>query len=108
MSHFPCPYLHSEVELTEERAKHIHENHPDFLPEHLDKIYEVLGDPDQIRRSRRFPSARLFTRWFEVVRGGKYVVVVIVSDNSPQTRHWIITGYIARKITEGDVEWKRS
>ena len=108
MSHFSCPYLHGEVDLTEERARHIAENHPDFLPDHLDKIPTVLSDPDQIRRSKRFPNARLFTRWFDAVRGGKFIVVVVVSDSSPKTRHWIITGYVARKITEGETEWKRS
>ena len=108
MSHFNCPYLKGEVDLTDERAKHIAESHPDFLPEHMDKITVVLGDPDQIRRSKRFPNARLFTRWFDSIRGGKFVIVVVVSDNSPSTRHWVITGYIARKITEGDSEWKRS
>ena len=108
MSKFSCPYLKSEVELTEERAKHIADGHPDFLPEHGDKIPVVLNDPDQIRRSPRFPSARMFTKWFDDLRGGKYVVVVVVSDSSPQTRHWIITGYIARKITLGEIEWKRS
>jgi hypothetical protein len=104
---FVCPYLKGAVELTEERAKHIAENHPDFLPEHLEKIVAVLGDPDQVRRSKRFPNARLFTSWFEDVRGGKFIIVVVVSDG-PIDRHWIITGYIARKITEGDTEWKRS
>lgn len=108
MSTFLCPYLHGEVDLTDERAIHISEHHPDFLPEHLDKINAVLSDPDQIRRSKRFPSARLFTRWFDDVRNGKYIIVVVVSDSSPKARHWIITGYVARKITEGDTEWKRA
>jgi hypothetical protein len=104
---FECPYLKSEVELTDERELHIAAGHPEFLPEHLDKIQMVLCDPDQIRRSKRFPLARLFTRWFDDVRGGKYVVVIIVSDSAPSARHWIITGYVARKITEGDIEWVR-
>ena len=108
MSLFPCPYLHGEVDLTEERAKHITENHPDFLPEHLDKVSLVLSDPDLIRRSKRFQNARLFTRWFEDVQGGKFIIVIVVSDSSPSMRHWMITGYVARKITEGETEWKRS
>jgi hypothetical protein len=107
MSRFPCPYLRGEVELTDEREKYIAIGHPDFLPEHRDKIPAVLRDPDQIRRSLRFPNARLFTRWFDAVRRGKFVVVVVVSD-SPPTRHWIVTGYIARKISGGEIEWKRS
>lgn len=108
MRSFPCPYLQSEVGLSEDREKHIADGHPDFLPTHRDKIITVLSDPDEIRRSSRFPNARLFTRWFDVIRGGKFVVVVVVSESAPKSRHWIVTGYIARKISGGEVEWKRS
>ena len=104
---FPCPYLDAEVELTDERERHIVERHPDLLPEHRQLIVDTLANPDQVRRSTRFASARLFTRWFESVRGGKYVVVVIVSESAPGGRHWIITAYIARKLAEGEIEWKR-
>ena len=34
MNRFPCPYLGGEVELTEERERHITERHPDLLPEY--------------------------------------------------------------------------
>ena len=50
MSRFPCPYLKGEVELTEERERHIAERHPDLLPEHRERVAETLGDPDQVRR----------------------------------------------------------
>jgi hypothetical protein len=33
MAHFPCPYLGSNVELTDEREHHIANHHPDPLPE---------------------------------------------------------------------------
>jgi predicted amidophosphoribosyltransferase len=35
-------------------------------------------------------------------------VVVVVSALGPSERHWIITAYIARRLAEGEVEWKRS
>jgi hypothetical protein len=35
MQTFPCPYLKSEVELTDEREAHIAHTHPDLLPEYL-------------------------------------------------------------------------
>ena len=108
MAFFRCPYLGAEVELTEEREVHIAERHPDLLPEHRGAIAGTLGDPDQVRRSARFGNARLFVRWFDAIRGGKYVVVVVVSDGAMQGRRWIITAYLARKLTEGEVEWKRS
>jgi hypothetical protein len=63
--------------------------------------------PDQVRRSRRFGAAKLFSRWFSDVKGGKHVVVVVVSSGENR-RHWIITAYITRKLAEGEVEWERS
>lgn len=70
MSRFPCSYLKGEVELTEERERHIAERHPDLLPEHRELIAETLGDPDQVRRSARFGSAKLFSRWYTDLRAG--------------------------------------
>jgi hypothetical protein len=108
VTQFQCPYLHSAVELTDERERHIAERHPDLLPELRERLGDVLADPDQIRRSVRFGNARLFSRWFEDLRGGRYVVVIVVSDTEPSSRHWIITAYIARRLAEGEVEWQRN
>ena len=107
MTRSPCPYLGGEVELTDERERHIAERHPDLLPAHRDRLAETLADPDDVRRSRRFGDARLFSRWFDSVRGGKHVVVVVVSE-SGRLRHWVITAYIARRLAEGEVEWVRT
>lgn len=84
MTKFPCPYLNSEVELTEERQEHIAERHPDLLPEYFPQLGETLADPDQVRGSERFGNAYMFARWFEDVREGKFVVVVVVSESSPR------------------------
>ena len=105
---FPCPYLKGEVELTDEREAHIAHTHPDLLPEYLAQIEQTLADPDQVRRSTRMSAARLFSRWFEEVRQGKYVVVVVVSEAAPTERHWIITAYITRRLANGEVEWNRN
>jgi len=107
MIQFPCPYLNSEVQWTEERERHTAQHHPDLLPEYMEHIAKTLADPDLVRRSERSESARLFSRWYTDVRGGKHVVVVVMSE--PATgRHWIITAYLARKLAEGETEWKRS
>ena len=108
MSRYPCPYLKGEVELTEERERHIAERHPDLLPEHRDRIAATLAEPDQVRRSVRFGSAKLFSRWYTDLRQGKHVVVVVVSELDQSERHWIITAYMARKLAEGEIEWKRA
>jgi hypothetical protein len=101
---FPCPYLNGEVELTEERERHITERHPDLPPEHRPRIAETLGTPDQVRTSARFGSAKLFSRWYPEVRLGKHVVVV--SEHTPQQRHWIITYTSPASSRKG--EWNGS
>jgi hypothetical protein len=109
MAYFPCTYLGSDVELTNEREHHIANRHPDLLPAHRQCIADTLADPDQVRRSSRVGNAHLFSRWFDSLRGGKYVVVVVVSNPPPAAHHWIITAYIARKLAKGgDIEWERT
>lgn len=108
MTRYRCPYLRGEVELTMERENHIAEQHPDLLPAHRELIAETLADPDQVRGSARAANARLFARWFEGVRGGKYVVVVVVGGPAPRRRYWIVTAYIARRLAEGELEWTRN
>jgi len=107
MMRFACPYLRGQVELSEERERHIAERHPDLMPGERQRVADTLSDPDQVRRSARFGDARLFTRWFDDLRGGKHVVVVVVAERG-LGRHWIITAYMARRLAEGEIEWKRS
>lgn len=104
---FPCPYLNSDVELSSEREAHITERHPDFLPTFRDRIKDTLADPDEVRRSERMGNGWLFSRYFANVLGGKYIVVVVVSEIAP-ARHWIATAYIARRLSGGIPEWKRN
>jgi hypothetical protein len=108
MAWLPCPHLKGEVEWTQEREEHVAAQHPDLLPEHRDKIGRTLLEPDQVRSSTRFGGARLFSRWYADVRGGKHVVVVIVSGQADEPRHWLITAYVARRLAQGEVEWTRS
>ena len=105
MKHYHCPYLKAQVELSEEREKHITDRHPELLPTHEVEMAETIVEPDQVRLSNRFINAKLFTRWFEDVRSGKYIVVVVVSQSQ---RHWIITAYIARTLSGGIIEWERN
>jgi hypothetical protein len=66
------------------------------------------AESDQVRRSTRFGNTRLFSRWFAELRGGKHVVVVVVSHYGSSRRHWIITAYIARKLAGEEIEWKKN
>jgi hypothetical protein len=79
-----------------------------LLPEHREALAGALADPDEVRRSRRMGDARMFCRWYSDLRGGKHVVVVVVSSAGTAKRHWVITAYVTRKLAEGDVEWTRS
>jgi len=108
MAMFPCPSLGVTVELTDERRQHILLQHPDFLPTYFMQLAETFADPDKVRRDPRFPATHLFAHWFENVKGGKFVVVTVVADPPSQERHWIVTAYIARKLVQGVVEWKRN
>lgn len=105
--HFDCPYLNGSVELSVERRRHIAERHPDLPFDYQHRLALVIADPDQVRRSARMSTARLFSRWFDSLHGGKHVVVVVVSAARPEGRHWVVTAYVARRLAEGDIEWKR-
>ena len=91
MTRFSCPYLEGEVELSEDRERHIAERHPDLLPVYRERLAETLRDPAEVRRSARAGNARLFSRWYDDARDrGRHAVVVVVSLSGP-LRHWIIT-----------------
>ena len=107
-SYFPCPYLGDDVELTQERELHISGQHPDLLPEYREQIEETLVVPDRIARSSRVENAYLFSRWYNNVRGGKFVVVVVLAEQGQRARRWIVTAYLARKLVGGEIVWARS
>jgi|SRR3990172_4355972 len=108
LNRLPCPYLGADVEWTEERQRHVGERHPDLLPVHQGKIAETLANPDMVCLSARSIKAKLFSRWYTELQGGKHVVVVLVTEPGKERRHWIITAYLARRLAEGAVEWKRN
>lgn len=95
---FPCPYLDANVELTEEREQHINQNHPQTLPNYLSELAETLNNPDRVRSSSFDPSALMFSKWFDTIRTGRYLIAVTVTDKLTK-RYWIITAYTARKLT---------
>jgi hypothetical protein len=104
----PCPFLGRRVELTDERLEHIESEHPDLLPAHFERLVEALADPDVVYLSRYDASSRLFTKWFSEVLAGKHVVVVVVTDDQPTLRSWVVTSYLTSKPVSGDVIWQRT
>lgn len=104
--HFECPYLGSTVELSQERIDHIQRRHGHTWPELEAEIQMTLAEPELVRRSGRDPQTRLFSRYFDTIRTGRYMVVVTVSEHEPP-RHWIVTAYTARRISGGTQEWSQ-
>lgn len=87
--------------------------HPDLWPTYRDRLAAVLAEPDEVRHDARYSTVtRLVSRWFNDVLGGKHIVVAVVTDpvmpNATHPRHWIVTAYIARELTQGVTEWKRA
>jgi hypothetical protein len=107
LKRFPCPYLKADVELTQERELHIKERHPELSEKLLECVAETLAKPYQVRRSSRFANARLFSRSFENLWGKNQMVTVVVSQITPP-RHWIVTSYLTRRLTSGELEWERN
>lgn len=108
MALLPCPYLGGMIELTDERQQHILVKHPDLLSEHFDHLVKTVADPDQMRRDSRFPATRLFARWFDDLKGGKFLIVAVASDPPHEEQHWSVTAYIARRYNRGVIEWMRN
>lgn len=109
MDQFACPYLAGRVDLTDERMAHIRAGHPELIFGASERIARTLADPDEVRNDPRFPGTRLFSRWFDDLLDGKIAVVAVVSDAQakPAVRHWIVTAYVTRRITQGIIEWSR-
>jgi hypothetical protein len=108
VEYFVCPYLETSVELTREREQHILDRHPDLLGKYLDFIKQTLLDPDEVRCDQRFEETLLFSRWFSDIQRGRFLVVAVVSDqvrDALDDRHWIVTAYLSKTVTQGDVVW---
>ena len=59
------------------------------------------------KASERFKKAHLFSKQFDNIRGGKYIVVVVISEDWPANPHWIVTAYITRRLSGGKIEWQK-
>lgn len=101
-----CPWLDGSVELTEERALHIDERHPDLEGRADELIAATLADPDQGLRSSRTANVRKFVRQFQDELSGRHMIVVVVTEDSRQ-RHWVVTAYAAKRLSKRGLEWSK-
>ncbi len=108
MKRWRCGHLGGSVELTAEREWHIAERHPDLARWNAGLIAGTIQQPDRVRTSDHMGNARLFSRWYGDVQGGVHAVVVVITDPPPARRHWVVTAYLARRLSGGRIEWQRS
>jgi hypothetical protein len=92
---FDSPYFEPpHVELTDERERHIQRRHPDLLPDHVSAIGATLAEPD-MTVPNPFRSGKVAVgKWFPTIRGGKFVIVQVVTDPGNPPRHWVVTAYL--------------
>lgn len=97
-------YEGNEIRLTDERLVHIL-LHPEMI-DMLDKIEEVLRNPDCVFQSPADLDVRLYLKHFITkLFGGKYLCVVVkyIDNNS-----FIITSYLIRELPKGEILWKKN
>jgi hypothetical protein len=100
--YFPCPYLNSAVELTDERYTHIEKAHSSLVSEHRSRIAEALFAPDRVLFRSVPHETTVFVRWYDDI--GKYMTAIVVRD--PGGRNWLITAHISRGHPRGEITWE--
>lgn len=104
MELFQCPYLDMEVELSDNKERHIITRHADLFPHHLAYIVGTLGSPDVVLRKTPDDNTTLFFRWYYGLCN-KYMAVVVVMEPD---RKWVITAYPAHRLHRGEILWQRN
>ena len=93
-----------QIRLTDERQEHVETDHPEMFGQ-VDKIQEVLSEPDIIVRSRTDPDVELFYRHYRITPvTERYLCVavkILVEDA------FIVTAYFIDTIKKGEVLWGR-
>lgn len=104
----PCPYLGRDVELTDERERHIRHAHGNLLPERRSDLAATLSEPDEVRVRTWRPDELIFVR---AVHEREFVVVVTIEaepiDDSDPRRAFIVTAYVAENPPASAVIWSR-
>lgn len=84
------------IELRDERREHILRYHPDLRP-FLDRLAQTVANPDQIRKSKDDPQVVLFYKFYGDILGGKYMVVVVKTNE----QNFVLTAYFTKNIRTG-------
>jgi hypothetical protein len=69
---------------------------------------QTLAEPEEVRCDNRYEETWLFSRWFSDIQRGQFLVVAVVSDQQRtdnDDRHWIVTTYLSKRVTQGEIIW---
>ena len=105
---FACPYVNTEVELTDEREQYILGKHDLVANADWAFLAGTLREPQEVRRSLTDKDARVFLRWYDELERGKYVAVVVIDHSESSGRLWVVTSYITDQPRRGEIEWRRA
>jgi hypothetical protein len=93
-----------KIRLTEDRKKHLEEDHPE-MKDSASKIKETLQNPDDVIFSNSDSSVELFYKFFEVTLvGAKFLCVVV---KNLVVDFFIITAYFTDKKKKGESKWTK-
>ena len=93
-----------QIRLTDERLKHIKNDHPEMYGE-LEKIKETLLIPDKIIKSKTDSEVELFYRYYEITPVTKKYLCVIVKVINLDL--FVITSYFTDTIKRGNILWEK-
>ena len=96
-------YLGNQIELTDERWRHIITEHPEVRG-FKDRLSEILSNPDLVKCSKRDKDVLLYYRYYPDIFGGKYLLGVVKIQKQP----FLLTYYVTDRIKEGEVIWQRN
>jgi hypothetical protein len=92
-----------EVVLADTVRATILQKHPEAT-DFIDKLGEVLAQPDEVRQSVRDERVVLYYQFSHNVFNGKWVVVVVKRID----RNFVSTLYATDKIKSGGLLWKKT
>jgi hypothetical protein len=79
------------VVLTDERRRHIEFFHPE-VKRHVQKLNDILHDPDSVSYSRHDGEVRILYKYFQ--RSRRYLAVVIKLGK----QNFVLTAYFTKRI----------
>jgi hypothetical protein len=91
------------IRLTEERTAHILEHVE--MEGQLNKLEEVLQEPDVIIRSQRDPDVHLYHKYYaETPVKEKYLLVVI---KTVENAAFVVTAFFTDTVKKGERIWEK-